>query len=556
MGRVAFRCEQRGLGDVLRSRLLGGYDGAGRWDVVLANIGDGAEQQLVEIHEGLHHELQATCGIGLVSAFSAMLADRGYRRLALRELFDALVFGCQATHEVFATFVSSSVVGLPTARRLLAGNEEYLGHLERALGLVALPGVSSRFRDTATAAVLRCCMAPASMLDLVGVGFPSLVATFTEGGNQPDDLLTAFEATGGPGSWAVVVDELHERYPDQGFRQPRSQGHYSEVLGPRGGPPADRDLRDAMRAFEEDVVLRRCYEHVASVLAAAGRPAVEWEDLPHLAQRLTEMVEAVDEGLAATLRVVTERRPIEDDGLDFDRQRVVLREPLRAEVVDLTEVEPGPMSLESFAGHDPDGDPYVLAVWLKREVLAKQLALDTAGLPDTVAAVLAHATDAAGPLVVLALLPSSITPRRCQQLLGDTPLVVMTSHLTLVDDEVRRVLGTVEPVFVLMDLPVAWHVEDWIRQGATVRLALLPLEGLGSRTLLMASFAISPAPNLRFLSIGGETAVSLLVERLRQKHGGALEITGQFVKEDLGAYNLVLTEVMSSWHVLDQDAER
>lgn len=222
MGRVAFRCEQRGLGDVLRSRLLGGYDGAGRWDVVLANIGDGAEQQLVEIHEGLHHELQATCGIGLVSAFSAMLADRGYRRLALRELFDALVFGCQATHEVFATFVSSSVVGLPTARRLLAGNEEYLGHLERALGLVALPGVSSRFRDTATAAVLRCCMAPASMLDLVGVGFPSLVATFTEGGSQPDDLLAAFEATGGPGSWAVVVDELHERYP--GTKGSGSQG--------------------------------------------------------------------------------------------------------------------------------------------------------------------------------------------------------------------------------------------------------------------------------------------------------------------------------------------
>jgi hypothetical protein len=97
-------------------------------------------------------------------------------------------------------------------------------------------------------------------------------------------------------------------------------------------------------------------------------------------------------------------------------------------------------------------------------------------------------------------------------------------------------------------------VDDWIRQGATVRMALVPLDGLTDVELWLAAFAVDRRPGLRFLSIGGKVGVSVLVERLRQRHGDRLVIDGEFLRRDAAGVNAVLSRVFDAWHVLDQDA--
>ncbi|GAA0713771.1 hypothetical protein Drose_26145 [Dactylosporangium roseum] len=79
MNSIAFRCEHGGLPDLLGTGLLGGYDGAGAWTVVLPALRDSDEQQLVETQEGLHHELRVSSAWGLVSAMASLLAMRGTR---------------------------------------------------------------------------------------------------------------------------------------------------------------------------------------------------------------------------------------------------------------------------------------------------------------------------------------------------------------------------------------------------------------------------------------------------------------------------------------------
>lgn len=49
---------------------------------------------------------------------------------------------------------------------------------------------------------------------------------------------------------------------------------------------------------------------------------------------------------------------------------------------------------------------------------------------------------------------------------------MLTTHYTLTRSNALAALQQVEPVFVVMDLAVAWHVDGWIRQGATIRFGI------------------------------------------------------------------------------------
>jgi hypothetical protein len=97
----AFVCARSGLHEVLRFGLLGGYDGARSWSLATGSIGASAEQRMVEVHEGLHHELQISSGWGLVSGMAWELARRGVRPSAFGELFNVMVEESRQTHEVF-----------------------------------------------------------------------------------------------------------------------------------------------------------------------------------------------------------------------------------------------------------------------------------------------------------------------------------------------------------------------------------------------------------------------------------------------------------------------
>jgi len=545
MHRVTFSCARDGLAQTLERGLLGGYDGAGAWVLTLPNIRDGDEQLMVETHEGLHHELQASSGLGLISAMALLLAQRGTRPLALRQLFRVLAEDSRETHEVFATTLSASVADVEQARAMLGDNPVYLGYLERGLALGGSSATPWRYRETAAAAVLRCCMAPAGVFNLLALGFGAMSGqSLPVPGGLPDERLTAFENAGGPASWPQLLDELAADHPDQFSRE--------QSVDRRQLPEGAEELAE-LRRFDEEVLLRRCYERVRGVLDGVGLPSVSWTEQEQVAHALKEAVARVDSELAQRLNVVTERRPILDDGLEYDRQKVVLRDPLPAQIVDATTTM---RALPAFYAEDGDGAPHVCGAWLSRRVAEKQFAIPPdVRLPDLVVALLVRARTPDGSLVVrLGLLPSSVTPRECQDMLGDVPLLVVTTHYTLTDDDVARRLRQVQPVFALMDLPVAWHVADWLRQGADVRMALVPLQGVGPAELDMVAFAVDRAPGFRFVCVGGKVGVSILVERLRRHHGDRLTVSSEMIRDDAAAFGLMLNHVLGAWHVLDQDA--
>lgn len=537
--RIVFRCARDGLAATLEGGLLGGYDGAGAWSLILGNIAPGDEQLMVETHEGLHHELQASTAYGRVTASARLLARRGFRSAALTELFFDMVDRSHGTHEAFATTVSASVVGVARARELFTGNTDYLGHLDRGHGLAGPATLPWRIRETASASVLRAVMSPEALFDVLARGFDRLTRRAFDEGDHPDVRLAAFERAGGPDTWAYLVRDLAAEFPD----------HALDAGDPdRRELPDDADL-DRVRAFEEDVVLRRCYEHVSDVLAREGLRTIPWDRQLEAAELFKDEVGRVDPELGERLAVVAERRPVLDDALEYDRQGIELRGPLPARTVD---VDTTLASLRAFQSWDVDGDPHVCGVWLGRRVARKQFAFQDE-LPDPVVALMAPMRFPDGEVLVFGLLPSDWTPRQVQDVLGDVPLLVLTTHHTLTDDGTTALLRTVEPVFVLMDLPVAWHVEDWLRQDAAVRMALVPLDGFEGGDLLLLAFDVDRSPGFRFVHVGGRTAVSLLAERLRLRHGDRLEITAEVLREDAVALNYALNHVLGAWRVLDQD---
>ncbi|WP_426502655.1 hypothetical protein ACPPVO_34120 [Dactylosporangium sp. McL0621] len=500
---AAFACSRGGLASVL----LGGYDGTGSWSLVTANVHDPDEQMLVETHEGLHHELQASTAFGLVASLSGQLAGRGVRRFALRETFREMVDRSQRVHEVFATTLAAGVVGVEPARRLLADNPEYGGHLAAGLRLAG-PSAPEALRVTVAAAVLRCCMAPAAIATVIDRGFGGLRRVDLTADLAPDARLARFEAADPAPAW-------------------------------------DRLLHEVGEAPAEDV-LRACYEQARHTLDRAGLPSIAWAEQLEVAEALRAAVDEVDSELAGRLNIVAERRPVLDDGLEYDRQKVVLRERLPAQVTELTDPR---QARESFGG------AFACAVWMSRAVLAKQFRLPAQpALPDLVGALLTTSGHGGEPVVRLGLLPDGMTPGAVQAWLSPVPVVALTTHLTLFDQAVDARLRQARPVFVLMDLPIAWHVDDWIRQGATVRLALVPLDGPAGIELWLAAFTVDRRPGMRFLGVGGKVGMSVLVERLRQRHGERLLIDGEILRRDAAGVNAVLTRVFDTWHVLDQDA--
>lgn len=540
-----FKCGRLGLDATLRFGLLGGYDGAAAWALTLANIRDDGEQQMAELHEGLHHELQISSGWGLIASMARLLASRGFRPHFLGELFHVMVEQSRDTHEVFATCLSATSGGVGRARELLAENPRYLGYLERGIALVDADDAEFwQFHHAAISAVLQVCMRPAATLDLLDRGFQRLTRRDLDlDRDSPDRRLSAFERLGGSSSWRPVFRELLAHYPDRG-------GDLAPGYGRR--LPEAPEALERLHRFEGEVLLPRCHAHACTVLDRAGLPSVSSREQSRLATALRSAVVAVDPELGEQLVLATGRQPLFEEALDLERQRVVLRDrlPARVEPPERTRRDP-----VAFRGTGGRRHRHACALWIDREVARKQFAFPAgAELPELVTA-LSAPVGVAGEdqFVRLGLLPSGTTPQQCQRMLGRTPVLALTTHATLArHEQALALLQTAEPVFVLMDLPVARHVGHWIRQGATVRVWVSPVGGETGR-LGVASFAISRRHPFVFFRIGSEASSYVLVDQLRQRHAGSVE-DNEAAGDDgwRAALELAVDHVLSTWHVLDQ----
>jgi hypothetical protein len=399
---------------------------------------------MTETHEALHHDLQWSSGWGLLSSGAQVLARNGFRAHALRELFFEMVELARRTHETFATTFSTATGGVQNARRLLAGNAEYSAYLERGLALVrGGDDVPWQFRSAAISSVLRVCMRPAATLSLLGRGFRDLRgADLVPQRDAPDLRLAAFEQTGGPDSWQPVFDQLAAEYPERG----------GDASGERQSMPIDSPEFDRLRRFEEEILIPRCHAHVCTVLDQAGLPSIGSRQQSVLASAFRNAVADVDTEFASRIELIAERRPIFEEALEYHRQRVWLRERLPVEV---TSTDDTPRTAGRFRSASGGGQ-FICGLWLDRQVARSQFDLGD-DVPDPVTAI--AAVDDEGRLR-LGLLPPSTTPTECQRLLADAPLLVLTTHHTLARHaELLAMLQTVEPVYVLMDLPVDRHVK-------------------------------------------------------------------------------------------------
>jgi hypothetical protein len=538
-GRPTLGCDADGLEAALRFDRLGGYDGADTWSVIMTDVRSDDEQDMVELHEYLHHELQLATGWGVLSGMAALLARRGVRPYALDELFRTMVAAARETHEAFATTLSVLDRGDSGRRReLLAGNSEYLAHLDRGLSVVEGHPVPGSLRFAATSATLEVCMRPAAVLDLLDRGFAGLGAADLDlRRDGPDRRLAAFVRLGGPTSWRPVFDDLLARWPG-------------------GAPGAERLPEDAeelerQRRFHEEELLPACHAHAAAVLDAAGLPSIGTTRQSVLAEALREAVDAVDPGLAGQLLLVRRRRPLYEEMAQLERQRVVLGPPLPATVVPARRLTD---EVADFRGIDDHGRPYVGAVWADRAVLARQFALpDLDGLPGLTAA-LVNGTRAVGS-VRLGLLPPGTGPIEAQRLVGAVPLVLLTTHATLAaHGSALAALQTVTPVFVLLDLPAGRHVTSWLNQGVDLRIRVAARSHAGRR-LVIAAFDILPVHPLVFLRIGSERGTYPVLDMLRRRHPDRVEIVADEPGQDrerAADQERAVDLVLHSWHQLDQ----
>lgn len=536
-----FACERAGLAQTLSPQTLGEYDGSGLWRVFLGVLTSTREQMLVEFHEGLHHELQSSSAWGLVCAVASALAADGFRTSDLNDLATRMIDASRLTHETFATVISGLAVGEAETVELLLGNALYSQYFDGGLALVSRDSApNSQLYHTAIAAVLRVCMNPTGMFSLVERGFGQLhmddVGLAQE---SPDARLAAYRALDGPSSWQYVLAELfdthHSRFRVEHARLPDEQSE---------------EFAD-LRAFEEEVLLPSCYRHAQQVLEQAGMVSLHVGQQSEFARALKSAVEEVDPALGQRLRVVTERRSVAEDMLEFDRQQIVLRKRLSAS----TEAFTGsPVQLAAYRVDDPVS-PHTCAVWVSRRAAAKQWDLSEVGeFSDTLVALVQGTASSTGDGVSLAIFTGTPSPRQVQTLVGEAlPVVVLTTHSSLVDQSLQALLSRATPVFVVMDLPVAWHVNHWIDQGAAVRFAISPLTGVPAAELWLAAFMLDTTPGFVFLSMGGSAAISLLSERIRARHNESLKVDPDVLKQNQVGINLAISHIFALWSVLDQN---
>jgi hypothetical protein len=236
--------------------------------------------------------------------------------------------------------------------------------------------------------------------------------------------------------------------------------------------------------------------------------------------------------------------------LEFSRQAIALRPPLSLQVAGF-DTESSLSMLDGFVVQAGTEHEHVCALWCPRAVLTKQF--DCAPLPELETVLFTRAREVDDvPVARVGVLDPGTTPQELQRHIHPRPLLAMTTHYSLTSEAIVRALWGADPVYVLMDLPIGWHVDDWVRQGATVRYSVATVDA--EKELAVIVLRVSRARNFRFFHVGGLLALGSLFERLRQRHESGLVIHDDAVmNEDVAGISLAVSHVVHTFHVLDQD---
>jgi hypothetical protein len=505
---IAFRCAREGF-ETAATQLLGGFDGRDRREVHVYAVDTRPQQLLVSMHEQLHHELHWSTGWGLVAAMAGLLSEAGVDTERLRPVAAAANATCRRVHEVFATTIAASALGVKEAELLLTGNSEYLAHLQAGLHVA---GSSSQwpwqFRESACQMLLRTLMQPAELAEVANRGLESTrVRDVAAISRQPDHRLAQVIDEAGSW-WDDVFRDLIAQYPSRG--------------GDRGGAwgrrlPEDAEAMDELKRWEESVLIPALQEVATARLRRLGFAVADQAEYLEMAQALSNSFTRLAPADWHT-ELLIGSRALSDEPLGAEREVLVLHPaPARIEAYESDDLA---RHATTFLFEPPQGPRHVLAAWLSTRTLARQFAEQISShATDSPLLVLAgrpRRDESGGRMAPLAFLREDVTPTQLAAMFPSLPTIVLTTLTVTAERAWQPLVLELDEAFVLIDLPLRLQVGAWLEGEFTVRFRVIELNTTAAVNLVV--FHLDELPTLWFLSYRTDAGFGELAQLL-DRHG-------------------------------------
>jgi hypothetical protein len=466
---------------------------------------------------------------------AGLLASAGVRTETLSGVAAALNGGARTVHETFATTTSSGIFGIDTGRRLLANNPRYLEYLESGLALGGGGDWPWQFRESAIQMLLRTLMQPAQVVDLAGTGFADLrLRDLPDDTAQPDHRLRRIRNEAAQW-WEEAFYEIAAEHPDRGGD---TGGQWARSL------PDDPDAMNAMKLWEEQILIPRLQQAAERHLSAAGYTILDGGTyLEAVAALQASFLDVGPDDWR--VEVLTGPRRLEDEPLGAEREALQFHDaafPVR--IIELDDIVD---NASLFLNHSPNGRALVCSLYALPEVFRHQFAgMDW--LPIDRPPLLAllgqlHAADS-GPEVPLAMLSPSVTPHELKAMFTSLPVLTLTTLSTTREPEYRDSILELDRSFIVIDLPLRLQIEQWANTGWRILFRVTELQS--DRPLTLVVFAIDELPQCLFLAFRSQAGYSELAQLL-DRYGDHLHPGLETDEDTADQVNAAAVQLLNSW---------
>lgn len=483
---------------------FGAYDGVDVWTLRSWTLRTTHERVFASLHERLHHELQSSTLWGLLTRFTDDYSASPDYRSSARLLFWVGVMRSQMVHETFATTLAAGMD--PEYVALLDNNPGYRARYETGVGLLQSSPETWPKDRLVVDAVLRACMLAPALVTLIQE-LPSIrVAELDTPANRPDArMLKLIE---------LDLRPLRQEVPEL---------------------PLTISQLDAF------------HDRCARYLTARGLPTPE---MAEVSPAVEAMVERARELLGLDITIDTERTDaVADDAQAAQRERIELHEaPLPARVTTLAEAAAHP---ELFVRAHPSLGNHVLIVWVRQDVLARQLE----GLPalDQNPVLALQAADAGTDGVAvtrLAICTETDDPSELAAAFTSVETLILTTLSTLLDAPATARFAGQQDLYVLVDTPVVEALTLAFERGAPVTWARLEVNG--DQQLKGLIWEAAGLPGVLHLYLAADASHLALVRWLALQPEQLATADQNLMRSRQMHLDALVQHLFAAWHVLER----
>ena len=410
----------------------------------------------------------------------------------------------QLVHETYATTLAAGVD--PDHVALLKNNREHLAHYRRGMGLLRSSSETWPTDRFLVDAVLRACMLAPGLLELAARMPDVRIAELDAVENRPDARLM----------WLQQVD----------------LGFLREVMTGRPTTIAELgELHDACATALETTGM-------TTATSAETRDAVH--ALVACARDRLELDITIDEARDNTFL---------DDVEQLQRERIELHaEKLPAVQMSLAEAAKGPAD---FMRHHPKLGNHVLIVWLRPDILARQLDGFEHVDDRYVLALQAAGVDGTGRAVVrLAVTNETEDPSELAAAFTKVETVILTTLSSIADAPPAARFTGDDDLFVVVDQPPVEAIRHAFDRGATLRWARF--EVAGDRHLKGIAWELDALPGVVHLHLASEVGHVMMVRWLDSQPAQLAVADPHVLRSRLARIDAVVQHIVAAWHIIER----